>query len=239
MKLPILMYHKVDELPSGVRTPGNFVRPAAFAAQMDALLAWGYRTISFEQWLDYRAGRRDSLPAKPIIITFDDGYTCFDEHAWPVLKQRAMTATVFLVAGQIGGTNAWERDELTFPLLDASRIRELQAEGVAFGSHSVEHRPLARIPANEALQELTRSRWALAELLGRDVDVFAYPFSNQSRDVRRLARQAGYRCAVRGKGRMNWRRTDPYGLRRIKVDPDTTVADLRWRLVRERYFRVL
>jgi hypothetical protein len=38
---------------------------------------------------------------------------------------------------------------------------------------------------------------------------------------------------------MNWRRTDPYGLRRIKVDPDTTVADLRWRLVRERYFRVL
>jgi peptidoglycan/xylan/chitin deacetylase (PgdA/CDA1 family) len=239
MKLPILMYHKVDELPSGVRTPGNFVSPAAFAAQMDALLAWGYHTISFDQWLDYRLGHVRTLPPKPIIITFDDGYTCFAEHAWPVLEQRAMQATVFLVSSQIGGTNAWEHDELTFPLLDARRILELQSEGVHFGSHSVEHRPLARMPADQAMQELTQSRWALSELLGRDVDVVAYPFSNQSSDVRRLARQAGYRCAVRGKGRMNWERTDPFGLRRIKIEPDTTVAGLRRRLIHERYFRVL
>jgi hypothetical protein len=57
--------------------------------------------------------------------------------------------------------------------------------------------------------------------------------------VRDLARQAGYRCAVRGKGRMNWRRTDPFGLRRIKVEHDMTTEGLRRRLVRERYFRLL
>ena len=44
MKLTILMYHKIDELPNGVRHPGNYVRPAEFERQMDALLAWGYRT---------------------------------------------------------------------------------------------------------------------------------------------------------------------------------------------------
>ena len=53
MKLPILMYHKIDELPAGVRTPGNFVSPALFAEHMDALLAWGYHTVGFDQWLDY------------------------------------------------------------------------------------------------------------------------------------------------------------------------------------------
>src|SRR6185312_10542516 len=57
MKLTILMYHKVDELRPDVRYPGNYVAPGEFERQMDALLMWGYRTISFEQWLDYRAGR--------------------------------------------------------------------------------------------------------------------------------------------------------------------------------------
>lgn len=239
MKLPILMYHKIDELSPGVRTPGNFVSPALFAEHMDALLAWGYHTICFEQWLDYRPNGKNALPPKPVIITFDDGYTCFDEHAWPVLKARQMKATVFLVSGQIGGTNAWESDEVSFPLLGADRIRALESEGVSFGSHSVTHRPLARIPANQALQELTRSRGSLGELLGHEVDVVAYPFSNQSAEVRRLAEQAGYRCAVRGKGRMNWPSTDPYGLRRIKVEPGTSTSMLRRRLIRERYLRIL
>ena len=103
MKLTILMYHKVDELEAGVRHPGNYVSPAAFAEQMDALLEWGYRTIGFDQWLAYR-GSGATIPDKPLIVTFDDGYTCFDSHAWPVLRAREMSATVFLVASQIGGT---------------------------------------------------------------------------------------------------------------------------------------
>jgi peptidoglycan/xylan/chitin deacetylase (PgdA/CDA1 family) len=237
MKLTILMYHKVDELPQGVRHPGNFVTPAAFAEQLDALSSWGYRTITFGDWLAYREGRA-VLPDKPLILTFDDGYTCFDEHAWPELKRRRMGATVFLVASQIGGVNAWENDEVRLPLLDADRIRALQAEGVVFGSHSVTHRPLARIPADEAAFELARSRASLTNLLGRDVDVFAYPFSNQSLEVRALARAAGYRCAVRGKGRMNLANTDVFGLRRIKVEPTTTVEGLRLLLMRERYLRL-
>ncbi len=238
MKLTILMYHKVDELRPGVRFPGNYVAPDAFEAQMDALVSWGYRTITFEQWLDYRDGRSALLPAKPLIVTFDDGYTCFARNAWPVMKARQLEANVFLVAGQIGGTNAWDAVELREPLLDADGIRALQADGVHFGSHSVNHLPMARIPAGQARDELARSREQLSELLDRDVSVFAYPFSNQSAEVRALARQAGYRAAVRGKGKMNWRTTDPFGLRRIKVEPHMSPADLRRVLRRERYFSV-
>jgi peptidoglycan/xylan/chitin deacetylase (PgdA/CDA1 family) len=239
MKLAILMYHKIDEPPAGVRFPGNYVAPDQFEAQMRALLAWGYRTIGFDDWLDYRGGHTTSLPRKPLIVTFDDGYTCFDRNAWPVLRSLSMGATVFLVAGQIGGTNAWDRDERQEPLLEAGRIKALHSDGVSFGSHSYTHPPLARITPDRALDELTRSREELGRLLGRDVDLLAYPFSNQNSVVRDLARRAGYRCAVRGKGRMNWRGTDPFGLRRIKVEHDMTVDGLRRRLVRERYFRVL
>jgi peptidoglycan/xylan/chitin deacetylase (PgdA/CDA1 family) len=238
MKLTILMYHKIDELTIEVRHPGNYVTPVQFDHQMEALVAWGYRTITFAEWLDYRDGRVTNLPAKPLIVTFDDGYTCFDRNAWPILRARGMGATVFLVAGQIGGTNAWDRDEEPERLLDVDRIRALQAEGVHFGSHSVSHVPLARIPEASALDELTRSRASLSELLERDVDVFAYPFSNQNGAVRELARRAGYRAAVRGQGRMNWKHTNAFGLRRIKPEITTTVSELRRTLTRERYLRL-
>ena len=211
--------------------------PGELPQQMDALLAWGYRTISFAQWLDHAANPAIVLPAKPLIVSFDDGYTCFDEHAWPVLKARGMNASVFLVANQIGGTNAWEHDEVSLPLLSASRIRALQDEGVHLVRTAWRTNRWREFPPDAAFQELAQSRWKLSDLLGREVDVFAYPFSNQSREVRRLAEQAGYRCAVRGKGRMNWPSTDPFGLRRIKVEPDTTVPQLKRVLLRERYLR--
>lgn len=234
MRLTILMYHKVDEVPPGAKNPRNFVNPAQFAAQMDALVAWGYQSVTFDQWIDYRNGLVKTLPPKPLLVTFDDGYTCFADNAWPVMKKRGIGATVFLVSSQIGKSNAWDDGEMPFPLLDATRVRTLQGEGVEFGSHGVSHRPLARLASDEAFQELNKSRWVLTELLERDVNVFAYPFSNQSREVRTLAQQAGYRCAVRGKGRMCSKRTDPFGLYRIKVEPETTVASLRSTLMRER-----
>jgi len=236
MKLTILMYHQVAALPPDIRTPGNFVEPRLFEQQLDALAEWGYRTIDFGDWLAYRDGGR-ALPKRPLILTFDDGYTSVAEHAWPALRARDMGAWIFLVASQIGGTNAWERGERSFPLLDAERIRALQSEGVRFGSHGDLHVPLARMPREQAAADLRRSRQTLGELLGHAVDVVAYPFSNQNRAVRQLARAAGYRCAVRGKGRMNSRRTDRFGLRRIKMDSTMTVERLRATLFRERYLR--
>jgi peptidoglycan/xylan/chitin deacetylase (PgdA/CDA1 family) len=234
MRLTILMYHKIDAVPAGTKNPGNFVNPARFAEQMDALVAWGYQSITFDQWIDYRQGLVKTLPPKPLIVTFDDGYTCFADNAWPVMKQRGIRATVFLVSSQVGRTNVWDEGEVSFPLLDAARIHALQNDGVEFGSHSVSHKALARLASDEAFHELNKSRWALTELLDREVNVFAYPFSNQSREVRTLAQQAGYRCAVRGKGRMCSRGTDPFGLYRIKVEPETTVSGLRSTLLRER-----
>ena len=57
--------------------------------------------------------------------------------------------------GRSAAVNAWESDEISFPLLDAQRILALQNEGVRFGSHSVEHRPLVHIPVDDAREELT------------------------------------------------------------------------------------
>src|ERR1051325_6524201 len=236
MKLTILMYHKVAEPTAHTRHRANYVRPKQFEAQMNALSEWGYTSIPFDQWLDNRRARA-VLPAKPVIITFDDGYRCFESTAWPILRARGMHAMVFLVAGQIGGTNAWDSDEVQEPLLDADRILALQRDGVRFGSHGYSHVPLARVPPDHAFGEMVRSRTALEELLGRPVDVLSYPYSNQSAAVRTLAARAGYRACVRGKGRMNFAHTDLFGLRRIKFDSTMSLADVRRTLFRARWLR--
>lgn len=234
MKLPILMYHAVDELTADVRYPKNFVAPEQFEAQMRALLAWGYTPISLDDWLAYRAGAC-RVPAKPVIVTFDDAYRSVYVNAWPVLRRLAIPSTVFVVADRVGGTNDWERDERVLPLMSADEIRGLDAAGVIIGSHGATHRPLNRIPEAEAQDELQRSRQVLGALLGHPVRYLAYPYSNQSTRVRQLAREAGYDACVRGRGRMNFRRTDLYGLRRIQVDHLTTLEQLRWTFTRLRW----
>jgi peptidoglycan/xylan/chitin deacetylase (PgdA/CDA1 family) len=233
-KLTVLMYHKVAELPPVAVHRGNYVTPRQFEEQLDSLLAWGYRTITFDHWLAYRAGR-GSVPRRPLIVTFDDGYRCFLETAWPMLRARGMGATMAVVAGQLGGNNAWDAGAPQERLLDRDEIVSLHRDGVEIASHTFTHLPLAKVAPDVAFNEMQRSRDALGELLGADVRVLSYPFSNQSRSVRDLARRAGYHAAVRGKGRMNMRRTDPLSLRRMKFDSTMSIDDVRRRLWRARW----
>jgi len=233
-RLTILMYHRAASIPPDTRYPKNFVSPVTFRAQIEALLGWGYEPITFGQWMSYRehAGR---IPRRPFIVTFDDGYDDFAKNAWPVLKPLGVPATVFLVASKLGRTNDWDADEPQTQLLDATAIRELESEGVEFGGHGFSHIALARVSPNEAREEVVRCHGALVGLLRKPPEVFAYPYSNQSATVRKLVREAGFKCAVRGKGRLNWRWTDPFGLRRILMHEgvgahefERTLSRLRW-----------
>ena len=151
-------------------------------------------------------GSTATLPEKPLIVTFDDGYTCFDAHAWPALRARGMDATVFLVvrANRRNERLGERRDRAASARRDTNPRAAKRGRALRIAQCRRTDR-LRTFPAEDARDELTRSRTQLSELLGRDVDVFAYPFSNQNGVVRELAREAGYRCAVRGKGRMNSR----------------------------------
>src|SRR3989449_1347163 len=128
MKLPILVYHKIDRIPPGSRYPKNYVTPEQFAAQLVFLARHRYTSVNFTDYLAYRRRER-VLPPRAIIITFDDGYRSNRTIALPLLRQYGFGATIFLVAAYVGKTNAWDRDELQEPLLDAADIRALQAGG--------------------------------------------------------------------------------------------------------------
>ena len=234
MRLPILMYHKIDHIPAGARHVRNYVLPDQFAAQLDALRRWGYQTISFADWLAHRAGAAP-LPRRPIILTFDDGYRSTHDIAWPLLRRFAFTGTVFLVSDLIGKTNTWDADEIQEPLLDEPEIAAMQAAGITFESHGRTHAPLTTAGADRALDELASSRGALTQRLGRPVRVMCYPYGKHNAAVRALTQRAGYEAAVVTGRRMNRAGTDPYRLARLRIDARTSLARLGWTLFQLRW----
>jgi len=225
MRLPILMYHKVDRLPAGVRHPRNYVLPEQFDAQLAALRRWGYETISFDDWLGFRAGGR-ALPERPIILTFDDGYRSVLDVAWPSLAGYGFRATLFVVSGLLGGMNRWDADEVQEPLLDSAEVLALQSFGLEIGSHGCTHRALRGLSDADASTELVQSRRALERLVGRPVLAFCYPYGQQDARIRSLARGAGYGAAVVCSRRLNSRRTNPLRLARLRIDYTTSVTGL-------------
>ncbi len=235
-RLTILMYHRVAAIPANTHHPKNFVTASRLGEQIDALLSLGYEPVRFAHWMAYRA-HRSHIPRLPFIVTFDDGYADFDE-AWPILRPLGVPATVFLVASKIGGTNDWDRLEPRAALLDAVRIRALEADGVEFGGHGYTHAPLTHMSPNEARTDIEHCRAGLASLLAKPPAVFAYPYSNQNGRVRQLVHEAGFRCAVRGKGRLNARWVDPFGLRRILMHEGITGRNLGRMLMRLRWLTV-
>ena len=195
------MYHKVDT----VAFSKYWVSDTTFARQMAALKAYGFQTITLTDFLNYRAGKV-SLPERPIIITFDDGYQDFYTHAVPILKSMGLTATVFLITGKIGTSekdrqdNSWDSKEAIYPtkLLIWDEVRAFIKEGFQVGSHTVTHPDLASIPDSQIKQELARSRADLQDRLGLQVDIFSYPGGSAADNptVHSDLQQAGYRAAV-------------------------------------------
>jgi peptidoglycan/xylan/chitin deacetylase (PgdA/CDA1 family) len=235
MKLPILVYHKVDRIPPDARYPRNYVTPEQFDAQLALLRARGYTGIGFGDYLAYRRNGAH-LPRRPIILTFDDGYKSNRTVALPRLARHGFRATVFAVAGLVGGTNVWDADERQEALLDADDLRALQAAQVEIGSHTLTHARLPELSRAAAFAELRGSRERLEAILGRPVRVLAYPYGVHSEETRRLAADGGFEAAVIVRRRMNTETTDLYALRRISVGCDTTLRRFAWDLFRLRWF---
>ena len=225
MRLPILMYHKVDRMPPGVLHPRNYVLPEQFDAQLAALRRWGYQTISLADWTAYRTG--GFLPPRPIVLTFDDGYRSVQDVAWPILARYGFRATVFVVAGLLGATNRWDADERQEPLLDAAEVRALHALGMPIGSHTASHRALRGLSDAEVLAEFQESRTTLERLTGAPVRAVCYPYGQQDARIRALARAAGYDAGVVWARRVNSARTDPLHLARWWIDYRTNLTTLR------------
>ena len=189
--LPILMYHRiVDEIDS----PDPYyvkVTTKEFDSQMRSLRDQGYQSVTLDELPDL--ARSHSRVAKPVVITFDDGYEDTYSHALPVLRKYGYGATVLLVADQVGKANTWDGEKVeAAPLLNKRQIEELGRHQIGVGSHSLTHQALTDLDSTRALNEIAGSKSALEDMLGREVTTFAYPYGKTNAALCGLAQEAGY-----------------------------------------------
>lgn len=196
-RVPVLMYHRVD-VNMALKERTCCVSPRLFSYHLHWLADQGYvpcKISEFDRWFRGEGG----LPARSVLITFDDGFAGLLRHALPLLAKRNWPATVFLVSGLIGQHDQWTTREFgaagANALLDRSQIAEMVRHGIEFHSHSRMHSDLTQLDDAALEAEVRGSRVDLQQLLGTAVDYFAYPFGRFDHRVRAAVQAAGYRLA--------------------------------------------
>ncbi len=210
--LPILVYHKVDSRRElGITS----LSPQRFKKQIIFLKTEGYTSISPQSLLypivDAMQERElgeiqkckdemhrpvDPPRYRPLAITFDDGYEGIYTYAYPVLKEYAFTAIIFVTTGYIGRHNKWDKSPgPRFRHLDWVHIREMADEGIQFGSHGVNHSFLTKQDDSIAKYEIETSKKVLEDGLGQPVYCFSYPYGDYDERIIDLVREAGYKAA--------------------------------------------
>lgn len=184
VQVPVLTYHRVAPL-SAVGLTDLKVEPRNFVAEMGALQAGGYHTVSQAQLFDalYKGAK---LAARPVIISVDDGYVDDIRTILPVLKRFHMVATFFVITGR-----------MTEPgFLSADQIRQLDRAGMDVGDHTAHHVDLRLLTRPELQSEIAGSKRVLEGVLGHPVYYFAYPFGAYDDNVAAAAvRAAGFTIA--------------------------------------------
>ncbi|QHC28750.1 polysaccharide deacetylase family protein [Streptomyces sp. HF10] len=219
--VPVLMYHSVATAPSAA-TRTLSVAPDAFARQM-ALIDESGRTpvTTAELAAHWRGGR--ALPARPVLITFDDGYEGVHRYALPLLVRHGFPATVFVATGWLRG--AYDTGGGLDTMLDWHQVRLLAAAGVEIGGHSHTHPQLDQLDDTALAEELSRCTEILTGELGARPVSFAYPYGYSSRRVRRAVRAAGYAQAFAVGNGLARRAQGPYALRRVTVRRGTDAEE--------------
>ncbi len=189
----VLMYHSVE--PYTADPYQVTVRPDRFDRQLRWLRRRGLRGTSMRELL---LARREGRATGLVGLTFDDGYADFVSHVMPTLARYGFSATVFVIAAALGGTNTWDEPGPCKRLMSADEVRHAVAEGIEVGSHSLSHQRLTGVGDGVLADEVRRSRTILSELTGRDVDGFCYPYGAVGAREIEAVRAAGYRygCGV-------------------------------------------
>jgi peptidoglycan/xylan/chitin deacetylase (PgdA/CDA1 family) len=220
--VPILEYHMVNDKEADTYA----VPTAEFKEQLDYLREQGYQTISMLDFMKAKKGKLE-LPAKPIILTFDDGYEDNYTELLPILERYDMKATVFMVTNFIGteGYLSWDQ------------LRDMQTRGIEIGSHTANHNPVSELTDDEIRDELGLSKLLLEWNGIHTVYFFSYPNGIYNKTALDLLPKDDYLGAVTGHAGLNTFSTDPYLLQRTNIPrPHFGLLEFKLRLLKTEIF---
>ena len=199
--IPVLMYHKIPDAPLPSRhqiyvTKDNFARHLAYFQKRRLT------PITFADYLKYASGELPlhAFPARPIILTFDDGYLDNYTNLLPLMQQYGYRGVMYLLGDSDVRYNRWDVEadpaEPRAEIMDLAQKRAFVAAGWEIGAHTMSHPRLSTLPLPAAAAEIAQSKAALETTLHTTIVSFAYPFGDLSDAVKKAVRAAGFALGV-------------------------------------------
>lgn len=217
--LPILMYHYLSTPPAtaDIYRRDLSVSPALFAAHLDRMRTEGYTTVSLYDLVAHLQ-QGTPLPEKPVILTFDDGYRDNYENAFPLLRERQMQATFFIVIDFIDR----ERPEyLTWDM-----VREMYAGGMSIEVHGVDHTTLRGRSQVDLEFQALRSYETIQDRIGVRPRFLSYPAGEYDQATIEIFRSATYWAGVTTVQGATQSSEKLFELQRIRIRNTTTPDEL-------------
>ena len=199
--VPILEYHVLGAPPADAPYPELYVPRADFSREMDWLEGNGFQAVTLEQ-VEAAWWRGGTLPAKPVVLSFDDGYRPQFTFALPELRRHGWAGLLNLKAE---GSDLYE-----------SNVEAMIAAGWQLASHTIDHSDLTTLAGASLEREVTESRQMLRREYGVPVKSFCYPAGRFDAETIAAVEAAGYTTAtteIRGYASPD----HPYELARLEV----------------------
>ncbi|MFC6225144.1 polysaccharide deacetylase family protein [Hymenobacter artigasi] len=199
--IPVLMYHKIPDAPLATKhhiyvTKDNFEKHLAYFKKQNLT------PITFADYLKYANGERSlaDFPARPIILTFDDGYTDNYTNLLPLMQHYGYRGVLYLLGDADVRHNQWDLvadpTEPRSDIMDLAQKRAFVAAGWEIGAHTMSHPRLTTLPLPEAAAEIQRSKAALEADLQTEIVTFAYPYGDLNEAVKDTVREAGFALGI-------------------------------------------
>jgi len=219
LQVPILMYHYVSAPPAGadIYRRDLSVTPARFESHLKFLTDAGYHVITLDDLL-YALTQGRELPAKPVILTFDDGYEDNYTSAFPLLQKYNMVGHFFIISDFV---NQERSGYMTWP-----QIEEMAAAGQRFGSHSRDHPSLSGQSDDYLVWQALGGKEALEEHLGQHPRWISYPAGQYDDRTIAVYQSAGYWGGLTTQQGATHTLDDIFELRRVRVRGSHSAADL-------------
>jgi len=235
--IPAVVYHQVLSANMSVRERqadeglvSGQIHLSEFIRQMDFLANEGFKTITAKQLHAWLTGK-GRLPKKPIVIDFDDHSMISFKNAFPVMREREMVATMFVISGVADG-DPWldgnplaDTEVWSVPRMRWTELEKLVEAGWDIAAHTRTHWFLTDLPAGpdgdkRIRYELLRCKEDIEVNLGISPSHFGYPNALWNEHVEGMVKQV-YKSARHGQyyGKAQYivRDTNPYRLPTMNV----------------------
>lgn len=204
VRIPILMYHSISDAD-----PSNnlLVPPSMFEEQMAWLEANEFTAMDLDEALE--AMETGKVPKRPVVITFDDGYSDNYTSAFPTLKNHGLKATFFVITDGV--------DDGYY--MSSDMLKEMQAAGMSIQNHTANHLELDKLSREDAYDAIKRGQDFLRNNIGSDANYLCYPVGKYNDETIEIEKELGIKAATTTQGGISSVGDGLYQLKRVRISP--------------------